>query len=146
MKNFKLLPHWCQNVGWGFVGGGVTLLLYSLFMEVDSDAFFASTQWAFGCALKTIGFLMVAFSCESFEDERINSIRLNTLGLIAVVYAVMLITYPIMDFLLVFFSLASPMLVGEIVAVRGIVGVLPLYVIIFKLTIWFKNKDLCYEE
>ena len=146
MKNLKLLPHWWQNVGWGFVGGGVALLLYSLLMETDSDVFFASTPWAFGCALKTIGFLVVAFSCESFEDERINSIRFNTLGLMAVVYAVMLVSYPVIDFLLVFLGNVTPLSVSEIGAVRGLIGILPLYVIIFKLTIWFKNKDLCYEE
>lgn len=144
MKSFKLLPHSWQSVGWGVVGAGIALLLYALLAETDSAVFFASTPWAFGCALKTIGFLVVAFSQEEFEDERMSCIRFNTLGLIAVIYTVMLLLYPIMDCLLVRYL--SPMDVAEFGAVRGMVGVLPLYVMILKFTIIVKNRELRYEE
>ncbi len=121
-------------------------MLYSLFAETDSGVFFASTPWAFGCALKTIGFLIIAFSQEAFEDERIESIRFGTLGLVAVIYAIMLLSYPVMDVLLVYFTLLEPMGVAEFSAVRGVLGVLPLYVILFKINIWAQNRNLSYEE
>ncbi len=146
MKKFKLLPHAWQSAGWGVVGGGIALLLYSLFPETDSAVFFASTPWTFGCALKTIGFLIIAFSREAFEDERVESIRYNTLGIIAVVYAVMLLGYPAMDVILVYFALLEPMGVAEFSAVRGVVGILPLYVILFKINVWVQNRSLSYEE
>ena len=146
MEKLRLLPHSWQYVGWWLVGGGIALLLYSLFAETDSAVFFASTSWVFGCALKTVGFLVIAFSREKFEDERINAIRFNTLGLIAVVYAVMLVAYPVLDVLLIYFSAVTPMEIGGLSAVRGVLGVLPLYVILFKLTIWIKNRELRYEE
>lgn len=144
MERIKLLPHAWQSVGWGVVGGGIALLLYSLLCETDSGIYFVSTPWAFGVALSTIGFLLIAFSSEDFEDERINSIRLNTLGVMAVVYAVMLVLYPTVDFLLS--AHLSPMELGEIRAVRGLLGILPLYVIVFKITVWVKNRDLSDEE
>lgn len=144
MEKIKLLPRAWQSVGWGIVGGGIALLLYSLFCETDSDIYFASTPWAFGAALSTIGFLLIAFSSEDFEDERINSIRLNTLGVMAVVYAVMLVVFPVLDMFLAHFL--SPMELGEIRAVRGLFGILPLYVIVFKITVWVKNRDLSDEE
>ena len=126
MEKLRLLPHSWQYVGWWLVGGGLVLLLYSLFAETDSAVFFASTPWTFGCALKTVGFLVVPFSREKFEDERINVIRFNTLGLIAVVYAVMLVAYPVLDVLLIYFSAVTPMEIGGLSAVRGVLGVLPL--------------------
>ena len=49
-----------------------------------------------------------------------------------------------MDAVILYFN--SPKTLGEIVAVRNLFGVLPLYVIIFKLTVWIKNRDLSYEE
>ena len=144
MERIKLLPRAWQSVGWGIVGGGIALLLYSLFCETDSDIYFASTPWAFGAALSTIGFLLIAFSSEEFEDERINSIRFKTLGVMAVVYAVMLILYPTMDLLLA--RELSPMGLASMRSVRSLFGVLPLYVVIFKITVWIKNRDLSNEE
>lgn len=146
MEKLRLLPHSWQYVGWWLVGGGIALLLYSLFAETDSAVFFASTPWTFGCALKTVGFLVIAFSREKFEDERINVIRFNTLGLIAVVYAVMLVAYPVLDVLLIYFSAVTPMEIGGLSAVRGVVGILPLYVILFKINVWVQNRSLRYEE
>lgn len=146
MEKLRLLPHSWQYVGWWLVGGGIALLLYSLFAETDSAVFFASTSWAFGCALKTVGFLVIAFSREKFEDERINAIRFNTLGIIAVVYAVMLVACPVLDVLLIYFSAVTPMEIGGLSAVRGVVGILPLYVILFKINVWVQNRSLSYEE
>ena len=141
MENLKLLPHAWQSVGWGIIGGGIALLLYSLLGE---EIYFVSTPWNIGNTLAIIGFLVIAFSRETFEDERINCIRFNTLGVTAIIYAVMLVAYPIMDAVILYFN--SPKTLGEIVAVRNLFGVLPLYVIIFKLTVWIKNRDLSYEE
>ena len=82
MENLKLLPHAWQSVGWGIIGGGIALLLYSLLGE---EIYFVSTPWNIGNTLAIIGFLVIAFSREAFEDERINCIRFNTLGVTAII-------------------------------------------------------------
>ena len=98
MKTFKLLPHGWQTAGWIVTGMGTGLMLWGAFMDDGTHDFIFSSMWAIGSALWTISFLILAFSQEQYEDERIRSIRMNTLGIVAIIYGAMVFLYPVMDF------------------------------------------------
>ena len=67
-------------------------------MDDGTHDFIFSSMWAIGGTLWTISFLILAFSQEQYEDERIRSIRMNTLGIVAIIYGAMIFLYPVMDF------------------------------------------------
>ncbi|MBR2360188.1 MAG: hypothetical protein IKA75_07215 [Bacteroidaceae bacterium] len=146
MKTFKLLPHSWQTVGWIITGMGAGLMLFGASMDKSAELFLVSSLWVIGSALWTIGFLFLAFSQELYEDERIRSIRMNTLGIVAIIYGIMIILYPIMDFVCLQFTGGSLKL-ASITAIRGIFfKPLIIYVVLFKFFLWKENRSLQYEE
>lgn len=149
MKTFKLLPHGWQTAGWIVTGMGAGLMLWGAFMDDGTHDFIFSSMWAIGGALWTISFLILAFSQEQYEDERIRSIRMNTLGITAIIYAAMIFLYPVMDFTCLHLTngIIGPKEMGILTNIRGIfLKPLVIYVLLFKFFLWKENRSLKYEE
>lgn len=147
MKRFKLLPHGWQTAGWIVTGMGAGMMLWCAFLDRSEHLFFSHSMWAFGSALWLIGFLIIAFSQEQYEDERIRSIRMNTLGIVAIIYAVMLILYPTIDFALLRFMDSSPQGLATVTILRNVyLKPLVIYVVLFKFFLWKENRSLRHEE
>ncbi|MBQ4621612.1 MAG: hypothetical protein IJB28_03055 [Bacteroidaceae bacterium] len=145
MKTFKLLPHGWQTAGWTIAGMGAGMMLWGFFLDTHKESFLVCEQWVIGVILWTIAFLIIAFSQEQYEDERIHSIRMNTLGITAIIYAAMIILVPLANILLSRFS--DPKFYAEISAIRGIFfKPLVIYVLLFKFFLWKENRSLKYEE
>ena len=85
MKTFKLLPHSWQTVGWILTGMGAGLMLWGFFSDTIEESFLIGEQWVIGNILWTIAFIIMAFTQEEYEDERIHSIRMNTLCITAII-------------------------------------------------------------
>lgn len=149
MKTFKLLPHGWQTAGWTIASIGAGMMLHPILFKGgdDSGYYFVTSMFAFGGAMWLIGFLILAFSQEEYEDERIRSIRMNTLGIVAIIYAIMLILYPTIDFALLRFVGISPDDLGSITIFRNVFfKPLVIYVLLFKFFLWKENRSLKYEE
>ena len=145
MKTFKLLPHGWQHAGWIIAGIGAGTMLWSAFLNRNASSFFSSEQWAIGSAIWTIAFLIIAFTQEEYEDERIRSIRMNTLGITAIIYAAMIILNPLANILLS--HIFSPLAYAEISTIKGIfLKPVLIYVLLFKFFLWKENRSLKYEE
>ena len=145
MKTFKLLPHNWQTAGWTIAGMGAGMMLWGFFLDTHKESFLVCEQWVIGVILWTIAFLIMAFAQEEYEDERIHSIRMNTLGTTAIIYAAMIILVPLANILLSRFS--DPKFYAEISAIRGIFfKPLVIYVLLFKFFLWKENRSLKYEE
>lgn len=149
MKTFKLLPHGWQTAGWIVTGMGAGLMFWGAFMDKSTHFFLSSSMWAIGSALWTISFLILAFSQEQYEDERIRSIRMNTLGIVAIIYGAMVFLYPVMDFacLRLTNGIIGTTEMAAITNVRSIfLKPLVIYVLLFKFFLWKENRSLKYEE
>ena len=149
MKTFKLLPHGWQTAGWIVTGMGAGLMLWGAFMDDGTHDFIFRSMWAIGGALWTISFLILAFSQEQYEDERIRSIRMNTLGIVAIIYGAMIFLYPVMDFACLHLTngITGPKELGIIINIRSIfLKPLVIYVLLFKFFLWKENRSLKYEE
>ena len=149
MKTFKLLPHAWQTAGWIITGMGTGMMLWSMFMERSSELFIYQSMWAIGSALWTISFLILAFSQEREEDERIRSIRMSTLGIVAIIYGATIILYPTIDFVCLRMTngFIGAKEVAQMSAIRMIfLKPLVIYVVLFKLFLWRENRSLKYEE
>lgn len=149
MKTFKLLPHGWQTAGWIVTGMGAGLMLWGAFMDDGTHDFIFSSMWVIGGTLWTISFLILAFSQEQYEDERIRSIRMNTLGITAIIYAAMIFLYPVMDFTCLHLTngIIGPKELGIIINIRSIfLKPLVVYVLLFKFFLWKENRSLKYEE
>lgn len=145
MKTFKLLPHGWQTAGWIMTGIGAGLMLLGVFLDTNEVSFLVGNRWVLGSVILIIAFLIIAFSQEQYEDERIHSIRMNTLGITAIIYAAMIILDPLANILLSRFS--DPKFYAEISAIRGIFfKPLIIYVVLFKFFLWKENRSLQYEE
>lgn len=145
MKNFKLLPHGWQTAGWIIAGMGTGMMLWSAFLDESADLFFSRSTWVIGSALWTIGFLVSAFSQEAYEDERIRSIRMNTLGVVAIIYGILVILYPVMDFSLIRF--VDSLELAKMTVLRNIfLKPLIIYVVLFKFFLWKENRGLKCEQ
>lgn len=149
MKKFKLLPHRWQKVGETLITVSLAMMLHPILFNGgdDSGYYFVTSMFAFGSAVWLIGFLILAFTQEQYEDERIRSIRMNTLGIVAIIYAVTLILYPTIDFTLIRFTDVDPLHMGIIKGVRNIfLRPIVIYVVLFKFFLWKDNRSLKYEE
>lgn len=149
MKTFKLLPHGWQKAGQTLIAVSLGMMLHPILFKGGNDSgyYFVSSMLAFGSTVWLIGFLILAFSQEEYEDERIRSIRMNTLGIVAIIYAIMLILYPTIDFALLRFVGISPDDLGSITIFRNVFfKPLVIYVLLFKFFLWKENRSLKYEE
>ena len=145
MKTFKLLPHGWQKAGWTIAGIGAGIMLWSAFLNRNASSFFSSEQWAIGSAIWTIAFLIIAFTQEEYEDERIRSIRMNTLGITAIIYAAMIILVPLLNVILVRFF--DPIVCAKSISIRAIfLKPVFIYVVLLKFFLWKENRNLKYEE
>ncbi len=149
MKKFKLLPHGWQKAGKTLIAVSLGMMFHPILFKGgdDSGYFYVSSMFAFGGTMWLIGFLILAFSQEEYEDERIRSIRMNTLGIVAIIYAIMLILYPTIDFALIRFAGISPQDLGTVTIFRNVfLKPLVIYVVLFKFFLWKENRSLKYEE
>ncbi len=145
MKTFKLLPHGWQTAGWIMTGIGAGLMLLGVFLDTNEVSFLAGNRWLLGSVILIIAFLIIAFSQEQYEDERIHSIRMNTLGITAIIYAAMIILNPLANILLS--HIFSPLAYAEISTIKGIfLKPVLIYVLLFKFFLWKENRSLKYEE
>ena len=143
MKTFKLLPHGWQKAGWTIAGIGAGMMLWSAFLS--GNAPYSTDQWMIGSVIWTIAFLIIAFTQEEYEDERIRSIRMNTLGITAIIYAALVILNPLANILLS--HIFSPLAYAEISTIKGIfLKPVLIYVLLFKFFLWKENRSLKYEE
>ncbi|MBQ4520144.1 MAG: hypothetical protein II999_06000 [Bacteroidaceae bacterium] len=145
MKTFKLLPHGWQTAGWTIAGMGAGMMLWGFFLDTHKESFLVCEQWVIGVILWTIAFLIMAFAQEEYEDERIRSIRMNTLGITAIIYAALVILNPLANILLS--HIFSPLAYAEISTIKGIfLKPVLIYVLLFKFFLWKENRSLKYEE
>ena len=136
MKTFKLLPHNWQTVGWTIAGMGAGMMLWGFFLDTHKESFLVCEQWVIGVILWTIAFLIM---------ERIRSIRMNTLGITAIIYAALVILNPLANILLS--HIFSPLDYAEISTIKGIfLKPVLIYVLLFKFFLWKENRSLKYEE
>ena len=143
MKTFKLLPHGWQTAGWTIAGIGAGMMLWSAFLS--GNAPYSTDQWMIGSAIWTIAFLIIAFTQEEYEDERIRSIRMNTLGITAIIYAAMIILVPLLNVILVRFF--DPIVCAKSISIRAIfLKPVLIYVVLLKFFLWKENRSLKYEE
>ena len=145
MKTFKLLPHSWQTAGWTIAGMGAGMMLWGFFLDTHKESFLVCEQWVIGVILWTIAFLIMAFAQEEYEDERIRSIRMNTLGITAIIYAAMIILVPLLNVILVRFF--DPIVCAKSISIRAIfLKPVLIYVVLLKFFLWKENRSLKYEE
>lgn len=97
----RLLPHWCQIVGYSYVIGFLLCYLYALIQTagiipdmgltrgIDTFFRFALNHWSIVGGINFIMIFLAIFSKEKVEDEMTTSIRVN--ALLYLVYFIFLI-------------------------------------------------------
>ena len=91
-RKLKLLPHWCQIVGYTYILGFLLCFAYTqvymtgIFPEdcgiingINAFLRYALAHWKFVGALNFVMVFLAIFSKEKVEDEMTSSIRINTL-------------------------------------------------------------------
>ena len=97
-----------------------------------------------GYFLFEVGFLLIAFTREKDEDERVQSIRFKSLVTTAILYIALYLLRPVLQTIIVRFI---PFEIGTIILnITVLFNMIPLYVVIFKGTLYFQNKQLSYDK
>ena len=136
MKTYKLLPFKWQFLGWSFSFIGFITILLTLLKGYNS--------YQIGYCIFEVGFLLLAFTREKDEDERVQSIRFKSMITTAITYIVLFILKPIFQTFIVRFF---PFEIGTIILnIIVLFNMIPLYVLIFKSTLFFQNKQLSYDK
>ena len=136
MRTYKLLPYKWQYWGWSFSFIGFIVILFTLLQGYN--------LYQIGYALFVVGFLIIAFTREKDEDERIQSIRFKSLVTTAIIYIVLYLLKPFVQAFVVRFF---PFEIGRIILnIIVLFNMIPLYVLIFKSTLCFQNKQLSYDK
>ena len=136
MKTYKLLPFKWQFLGWSFSFIGFITILLTLLKGYNS--------YQIGYCIFEVGFLLLAFTREKDEDERVQSIRFKSMITTAITYIVLFILKPIFQTFIVRFF---PFEIGTIILnIIVLFNMIPLYVLIFMSTLFFKNKQLSYVK
>ena len=136
MKNFKLLPYRIQFIGWTLAFIGLIIFLLTLLKGYDI--------YQIGFCIFEGGFLVLAFTKEKDEDERVQAIRLKSLAITAIIYVAVWILKPVFQTWIVrFFSLEQCAMIFNIMA---LINMIPLYVLIFKSALYIQNKQLNYDK
>ena len=136
MKNFKLLPYRIQFIGWALAFIGLIIFLLTLLKGYDI--------YQIGFCIFELGFLVLAFTREKDEDERVQAIRLKSLAITAIIYVAAWILKPVFQTWIVrSFSLEQCAMIFNIMA---LINMIPLYVLIFKSALYIQNKQLSYDE
>lgn len=136
MKTYKLLPYKWQFLGWSFAFIGFIIFLLTLLKGYDI--------YQIGFCIFEVGFLILAFTREKDEDERIQAIRFYSLSITAIIYVAVWILKPVFQTWIVrFFSFEQCTIIFQIMA---LINMIPLYVLIFKSTLYIQNKQLNYDK
>ena len=136
MKTYKLLPYKWQFLGWSFAFIGFIIFLLTLLKGYDI--------YQIGFCIFEVGFLILAFTREKDEDERIQAIRFYSLSITAIIYVAVWILKPVFQTWIVrFFSFEQCTIIFQIMA---LINMIPLYVLIFKSTMYIQNKQLNYDK
>ena len=136
MRTYKLLPYKWQYWGWSFSFIGFIVILFTLLQEYNS--------YQMGYFLFEVGFLLIAFTREKDEDERVQSIRFKSLVTTAILYIALYLLRPVLQTIIVRFI---PFEIGTIILnITVLFNMIPLYVVIFKGTLYFQNKKLSYDK
>ena len=136
MKTYKLLPYKWQFLGWSFAFIGFIIFLLTLLKGYDI--------YQIGFCIFEVGFLILAFTREKDEDERVQAIRFYSLSITAIIYVAVWILKPVFQTWTVrFFSFEQCTIIFQIMA---LINMIPLYVLIFKSTLYIQNKQLNYDK
>lgn len=136
MKTYKLLPYKWQFLGWSFAFIGFIIFLLTLLIGYDI--------YQIGFCIFEVGFLILAFTREKDEDERIQAIRFYSLSITAIIYVAVWILKPVFQtWIMRFFSFEQCTIIFQIMA---LINMIPLYVLIFKSTLYIQNKQLNYDK
>ena len=136
MKTYKLLPYKWQFLGWSFAFIGFIIFLLTLLKGYDI--------YQIGFCIFEVGFLILAFTREKDEDERIQAIRFYSLSITAIIYVAVWILKPVFQTWTVrFFSFEQCTIIFQTMA---LINMIPLYVLIFKSTLYIQNKQLNYDK
>ena len=136
MKTYKLLPYKWQFLGWSFAFIGFIIFLLTLLKGYDI--------YQIGFCIFEVGFLILAFTREKDEDERIQAIRFYSLSITAIIYVAVWILKPVfLTWIVRFFSFEQCTIIFQIMA---LINMIPLYVLIFKSTLYIQNKQLNYDK
>lgn len=136
MRTYKLLSYKWQYWGWSFSFIGFIVILFTLLQEYN--------LYQMGYFLFEVGFLLIAFTREKDEDERVQSIRFKSLVTTAILYIALYLLKPVLQSIIVRFI---PFEIGTIILnIIVLFNMIPLYVVIFKGTLYFQNKQLSYDK
>jgi hypothetical protein len=156
----RLLPHWCQVVGYSYLGAflimGAFMLILSYLVQTEimtmESTIFRLTQkitypflgnWEIMGAVNFTMFCLAAFSQEKVEDEMMQAFRLRTITIIAMI--------PILTHIAAYISPDGS--VAEDIALSiindwmcdfGIIMIM--YLILFKLMVWTNKWRMRNEE
>lgn len=136
MKTYKLLSHKWQLLGWSLASVGLLLVLSTFLQGYD--------LYQIGLCIFELGFILLAFTEEKDEDERIKSIRLKCIAITAIIYVAMWLLRPLLLTIVVrFFPFEIYRILSNAMA---LLNMIPMYVLIFKGTIYIQNKQLSYDK
>ena len=146
-KSF-LFPHSCQQIGWWLILTCLTLAVTFLCVIENASGTFNTARVLQASifvliALSSIGLLLLCLSKEKIEDEYISYLRTRiATWIIVYVFVVSAIRSVI---LLILPRFASVSVQGQISTIMSVAITNPIllgivYLIIFKLSIWFYNR------
>lgn len=136
MKTYKLLSHKWQLLGWSSASVGLLLVLLTFLQGYD--------LYQIGLCIFELGFILLAFTEEKDEDERVKSIRLKCIAITAIIYVAMWLLRPLLLTIVVrFFPFETYRILSNAMA---LLNMIPMYVLIFKGTIYIQNKQLSYDK
>lgn len=156
----RLLPHWCQVVGYSYLGAflimGAFMLILSYLVQTEimtmESTIFRLTQkitypflgnWEIMGAVNFTMFCLAAFSQEKVEDEMMQAFRLRTITIIAMI--------PILTHIAAYISpdgsVAEDIALSIINDWMGDFGIIMImYLILFKLMVWTNKWRMRNEE
>ena len=156
----RLLPHWCQVVGYSYLGVflimGTFMLVLSHMVQTEimtmESTIFRLTQkitypflgnWEIMGAVNFTMFCLAAFSQERVEDEMMQAFRLRAITIIALI--------PILTHIVVYISpdgsVAEDIALSMINDWMGDFGIIMImYLILFKLMVWTNKWRMRNEE
>lgn len=158
MKTIRMLPHSWKIVGWVLLALCVLLFVFC-FRAIVHDLFLVNsaygydsfgTGWASSLAVIffSIGVVLLAFSREHLEDERIIHIRQQALARTVILYLIVLALNMAANLFLVR-MVSNDSLTQVMVLKRAFLCVpafILYYLLIFKLSLWSENKKLSRDE
>jgi hypothetical protein len=156
----RLLPHWCQVVGYSYLGAflimGAFMLILSYLVQTEimtmESTIFRLTQkitypflgnWEIMGTVNFTMFCLAAFSQEKVEDEMMQAFRLRTITIIAMI--------PILTHIAAYISpdgsVAEDIALSIINDWMGDFGIIMImYLILFKLMVWTNKWRMRNEE